>query len=217
MFKTHRYLPAYLLAAGLVVSAPACASSSYGYQRDGYRDGERRAYQNGFEDGARHGERDARDRRSFSYERDSDYRDADRDFHRGDGDREYYRRSFRQGYQAGYTEGFNRVARAYGSAYPAPAPYGYPPPAPYGYPNRYPSAGRPGFNSPAGQNGFRDGLEVGRDDARDRDPFDPIRSKRYRSGDHDYNDRYGPREEYKREYRAAFQRGYEQGYRDYRR
>ena len=47
--------------------------------------------------------------------------------------------------------------------------------------------------------------------------FDPIRSNRYRSGDHEYDSRYGSKDEYKRVYRDAFQRGYEQGYRENRR
>ena len=40
----------------------------------------------------------------------------------------------------------------------------------------------------------------------------PIRAKRYREGDHDYDSRYGSREDYKREYRAAFEQGYREGY-----
>jgi hypothetical protein len=66
-------------------------------------------------------------------------------------------------------------------------------------------------------NGFRDGVQAGRDDARHRERFDPIRARRYREGDHDYNRRYGSRDDYMREYRAAFQQGYEKGYREYRR
>ena len=36
------------------------------------------------------------------------------------------------------------------------------------------------------QNGYRDGLEKGREDAGDRDSFDPVRHSRYRSADHGY-------------------------------
>ena len=73
------------------------------------------------------------------------------------------------------------------------------------------------FRSPASENGYRDGYAQGRDDARDGDRHDPVRASRYRSGDHDYNGRYGSRDDYKREYRAAFVQGYEQGYRESRR
>jgi hypothetical protein len=65
--------------------------------------------------------------------------------------------------------------------------------------------------------GFRDGVDAGRDDARHHERFDPIRAKRYRQGDHDYDRHDGSRGDYQREYRAAFQQGYEQGYRSYRR
>src|SRR5207248_11636822 len=82
----------------------------------------------------------------------------------------------------------------------------------YGYPSNVPA-----YSSPAAQIGYRDGYEVGRNDARDLESFDPIRSSRYRSGDHDYDRRYGPKEEYTQIYRDAFQRGYEQGYRESRR
>ena len=65
-------------------------------------------------------------------------------------------------------------------------------------------------------NGFRDGVEAGRDDARHLQRFDPVRASRYREGDHHYDRRFGSREDYRREYRAAFQQGYTQGYREYR-
>jgi hypothetical protein len=195
------------LVAGLLIAAPACATGGYyGAPRDYDGDLERRAYQNGFDRGMRNGARDARERGYFSYERDSDYRDADWGYRRGI-ERDDYRRAFRQGYQQGYAAGFNRVTRAYGygSNYPrAGAPYGYP--------------GRPGiYRSPAADIGYRDGLEAGRNDARDRQVYDPIRPKRYREGDHDYDRRYGSRDAYQREYRAAFQQGYQQGYGEYRR
>ena len=212
MFKA-RHLPAYALLAGLLIAAPACASGGY-YGRQGpySRNNDRFAYQNGFDRGVRNGERDARDRRDFSFSRDREYRDADWGYRRGDIDRDSYRRVFRQGFEAGYGEGFNRVARAYGGNYPRAN-------APYGYPNQYPATPRPGYGygNGAAQNGYRDGLEAGRNDARDRQRYDPIRPKRYRDGDHDYDSRYGSRDLYKRDYRAAFQQGYEAGYRDARR
>ena len=211
MFTSHRYLSACLLTGGLLLAAPACVTSGYhSTQRDYSRDVERRAYQNGFDEGVRHGERDARDRRSAGFDRDSDYRNGDRGYRRGDGDREVYRRAFREGYHAGYTQGFDRVVGPYAPVHPA-APVPMPPP----YARQNPPRGA--YGSFAAQNGFRDGLEAGRDDARSRKASDPFRPKRYRSGDHDYDRRYGSKDEYTREYRAAFQQGYEQGYREYRR
>jgi len=90
------------------------------------------------------------------------------------------------------------------------------------YPSRYPCSNaarysrlvnrRGGYSNYAAQVGYRDGVYAGRSDARDRARFDPVRAKRYREGDHDYNGRYGDRETYKREYRASFEQGYREGY-----
>lgn len=92
------------------------------------------------------------------------------------------------------------AARIYDRGYPQ-ATY-YPPPPPP----------RAAYVSVATQSGYRDGLEAGRDDWRHHDRFDPANSRRYRNADHDYDRRYGPRDEYKREYRAAFERGYREGF-----
>lgn len=68
----------------------------------------------------------------------------------------------------------------------------------YGYGNngRY-----GGYNSAEEQRGYRNGLKEGRDDAQDRDSFNPSRHSSFRNGNPAY--------------RAGFRRGYEQGYREY--
>jgi len=92
----------------------------------------------------------------------------------------------------------------------------------YGYPNgqypngQYPNSGSNrgyGYNSVPYDNGYRDGLEKGREDARDRDSFDPVRHSWYRNGNRGYDSRYGSREQYKLAYRDGFEAGYEQAYR----
>ena len=213
MVKAFRYMPAVLLVSAIAMTAPACAAQAYGYRAGGYaRDLERVAYDNGYRTGLRNGEHDARDRREFRIDRDSDFRNADAGFQRGEGlDRDQYRRVFRQGYEMAYAEGFNRVARSYEygrdnrrrGAIVAPR-------TEYQDPRVVTPGG--GFASPAARNGYRDGVEAGRNDARDRDRFDPIRAKRYREGDHDYDNRFGSRDDYKREYRSAFEQGYREGY-----
>jgi len=209
MLKAHRYLPALLLVAGVAMAAPACAQTyGYGYPTRGYgRDIERRAYDNGYREGLEQGQNDARHNRNFSFERHGEFRDADNGYHRGDGDINFYRRSYRQGFENGYRESFDRFARgAYGNrgVYGAPV---------YQDPRVVvPRGGYGGYGNIAAQNGYRDGIEAGRDDARHRERFDPVRAKRYREGDHDYNGRYGDRELYKRDYRAAFEQGYREGY-----
>jgi len=90
-----------------------------------------------------------------------------------------------------------------------------------GYPsagtsNTYPNNRGYGNNSVPFDNGYRDGLEKGREDARDNDSYDPVRHGWYRSGDRGYNSRYGTRETYKLTYRDGFDAGYEEGYRGVR-
>jgi hypothetical protein len=202
MFKAQQSAAAMALTVGLLTAAPACAFGSYSasYSQRDSRDFERRAYDIGFRSGVDQGEHDARDRRDFRVERSREFRNADEGF-RGNGDRDLYRRFFQDGFRSGYADGFNRVTRLERGRFITPVV-------------PYPDGRGSSF---ASRSGFRDGFEAGRDDARDRDPYDPRRAKRYRDGDHDYNSRYGPRDDYKREYRAAFETGYAQGYRDFRR
>ncbi len=178
--------------AVVAIASTACATGSAYYRnRPDVIPVDQRAYSRGYDEGRSAGTNDARRNRQFDYSGHGDYRDADGGY-QGYGDRNAYRTLFREGFVAGYNDGFRRYARS----------------------NResvYPS-GR--FASPAAQNGYRDGYDGGRDDARDRDEYDPIRDSRYRAGDRGYENRYGAREIYKREYRAAFEQGYERGYRD---
>src|SRR5262245_62131353 len=155
---------------------------------------DQRAYTRGYDEGRSAGANDARRNRRYDYSHYSEYRDAD-DGYRGYGDRNAYRSLYREGFVAGYNDGYRRYGRTNGDlAYPYPG-------------------GR--LVSPASQNGYRDGYEGGRDDARDHDRYDPIRDSRYRSGDRGYENRYGSRDTYKQHYRAAYEQGYERGYRDY--
>jgi hypothetical protein len=206
MFNASRFLhlPA-VLAAVVLTATPACASygRSYGYGQPGFGRVDDRAYRNGYNEGRKEGESDARRGRSADYGRHEDYRDADDGF-RG-GNKNAYRQAYRQGFAEGYNDSYRRFARNdRNDRYDRRGPV-------FGGPSRGQA------NSPAAAVGFRDGLSQGREDARDRRRFDPVRASRYRSGDHEYNNRYGSRDQYKREYRDAFQQGYEQGYRSERR
>ena len=72
-------------------------------------------------------------------------------------------------------------------------------------------------NNPGFQNGYRDGLTKGREDAEDEDRFDTNRHSWYRSGTRGYEDEYGSRSEYQARYRQGFEAGYSEGYRVYTR
>jgi hypothetical protein len=208
MFKVHRgfsSISAGVVAAGLLIATPTrtMAQERFRYQRD-YQRFEQLASNNGYREGFARGEEDARLRRDFSFARDDEYQRADVGFRVGDGDLRDYRRMFRQGFEAGYADGYDRSVRDGGAAIPrTPASRG-----PFGITG--------GTLTPAARIGFQDGYDVGRKDATDGETFDPVRSGRYRSADHEYDRKFGSREEFKAEYRGGFEEGYEQGYRSVR-
>ena len=72
-------------------------------------------------------------------------------------------------------------------------------------------------NSPAFQNGYRDGMTKGREDGEDRDRFDVNRHGWYRAANRGYENRYGARANYQQIYRQGFEAGYAEGYRIYAR
>ena len=80
------------------------------------------------------------------------------------------------------------------------------------YESRYPTR----VTSASYENGYRDGIEKGRADGRERESFDPVRHSRYRVADHGYEKRYGSKDDYKLVYRDGFEAGYRDGYDDRR-
>jgi hypothetical protein len=187
-----------VVVAALVGATSACARPVGPYRYPtASRQIDRRVYDQGYNDGRRLGAADASRRRTFDYARHGEYRRADRY-------RDRESDVYRQGFIAGYEDGYGRQDR-----------YGRQPSRVPGIFGGRPQAGRDigGYYSPARNTGYRDGLEQGREDRRDGDRYDPIAARRYREGDHDYNSQYGSRDNYKREYRAAFVQGYEEGYR----
>jgi hypothetical protein len=73
------------------------------------------------------------------------------------------------------------------------------------------------YTTPAFQNGYRDGLDKGREDGDDNDRYDPNRHSWYRSATRGYENEYGSRNEYQVRYREGFEAGYAEGYRAYNR
>jgi hypothetical protein len=68
------------------------------------------------------------------------------------------------------------------------------------------------FERRAYDNGFREGVEEGQNDARRNRDFSPQRHSEYRDGDQGYHRDYGDREFYRRSYRQGFQAGYRESY-----
>lgn len=64
----------------------------------------------------------------------------------------------------------------------------------------------------AQRQGYQDGLYRGRDDAQDRDRYNPEKSSEYRKATNGYDSRTGNKNAYKDAYRQAFISGYNQGY-----
>ena len=115
-------IPAVVLALSAVAST-ACATG-YGHGQDPYRDRapynsgyyrevERRAYDNGFREGVRQGERDGRSNRRYEPQAHSEWRNANDGFRREYGDQNLYRRNFRSGFEAGYSQASRNYNRGY--------------------------------------------------------------------------------------------------------
>jgi len=115
-----RFIPAAALAFGVLAVTSACATG-YAYGDQGvYRDGgnygrrgyyaeiERRAYDNGFREGIKAGDNDGRRGRRYEPSRHGDWRDADDGYRREYGDHNLYRRNFRSGFEAGYSQAYRR-------------------------------------------------------------------------------------------------------------
>jgi hypothetical protein len=97
---------------------------------------------------------------------------------------------------------------------PTPRPLARPPlerPAP---PRQWRLPDARASQEPALARGYADGYEIGLDNGRDRNRYDPVGSRSYRAGDSGYYRDYGPRDAYRNNYRAGFRQGYETGYRD---
>ena len=71
-----------------------------------------------------------------------------------------------------------------------------------------------GYQEPAFARGYSDGFEDGVNDGKDRNRYDPVGEKDYRSADKGYYGSYGSKDAYKSNYRAGFRQGYEEGYRE---
>src|SRR5256886_12670015 len=86
-------------------SSDVCSSDLYA------REIEHRAYERGYREGLEEGRNDARKGRNYAPSRHGEFRDADDGYNRRDGDREFYRRVYRRGFEVGYRESFDRNAR----------------------------------------------------------------------------------------------------------
>src|SRR5437868_4455445 len=106
-----RFLGVMALAAFSMLPSASMAQSfgigiHLGNDR-GWRDGDRVAYDRGFEQGTQRGRSDARHNERSSFWRDGNYRSADSGYRREFGPRDRYVESYRRGYEAGYQRSFD--------------------------------------------------------------------------------------------------------------
>jgi hypothetical protein len=209
--KAHHLsiLPALAAVALLGCSVPLHAQ---GYQGYGVYQARGGAYDNGYKRGREAGIADGRGGRQFEFQREHDYRDADWGYDRRFGSRDEYRRRFRDGFEAGYRDGYARFAPrgwnqgAWDRDRDGDRDDG----------NRAVTGGLAalsGWARVAYDYGFNDGYERGLKAARSGKRPDFDREGWYRDGDRHYERQYGPRDGYRAAYRDGFQRGYDQAYR----
>jgi len=203
-------------------SVTEATHASYGDDRQPYYEARRGAYDNGYREGLREGEQDGRRHAAYRYQDSRTWQRGDKGYNRSFGDADRYRQQFRAGFSEGYQSGYARYGQVNGSngrAVPRQGTYGnvYPdrrPTGPY-YGGGGPYYGNGGYAYSAGYtNGLNDGLEKGREDARKRRSFDPLRHEWYRDGDRHYKREYGPKPQYANIYRDGFDEGYNRGYRE---
>lgn len=170
----------------------------------------------GYRDGLEKGRIDARDGDSYNLQRHDAYKDADHGYRDSFRSKEAYKRVYREAFTRGYKEGYTAGGgpgrgrgRGWGLGQGNRSGGG-----PVG--NRPGDISRPGNSmlvDTARNTGYRDGLDKGRNDARQRKSFNLDRHDAWKDADHGYRDSFGNKDQYKQIYRDNFRRGYEEGYR----
>jgi hypothetical protein len=166
----------------------------------------------GYNEGINDGRKDRDRGRSTNYRNQSAYQKATKDYSSRLGDRELYRRYFREGYENGYNAaGYaqdnqnrddrdvnvkqNRRGRNW---------------------DRYGTfGGSPELRQTALNAGFNEGIKQGRDDRNKRNSSGFRDRSAYQKATKDYSSGLGDRELYRRYYREGYENGYDAGYSGY--
>jgi hypothetical protein len=178
----------------------------------------RTALNAGYNEGIKEGRKDREKGRRTNYRDLSTYQKATKDYSSRLGDRELYRRYFREAFENGYN------ADGYGQSS-------------LGRDDRYRNRDRNdnGDQNRRGRNwdgygnfggsfqlrqtalnaGYNEGIKQGRDDRNRRNRSDYRDGGAYQKATKDYSSRLGDRELYRRYFRGAFENGYDDGYSGY--
>lgn len=190
------------------------------YGNYGGSDELRRAALNaGYNDGIRVGNDDRQRHRQSSYQNSGVYQQATNGYNRRLGDRELYRRYFREGFESGYNINNNSQANL-----PRDDRYRYPD-RDYNNPNRtrrgrnWDGYGNFGGSTELRQTalnaGYNEGNKQGQKDHNRRNNNNYQSQTAYQKATKDYNSRLGDRSLYQRYFREAYENGYSDGLNGY--
>jgi len=191
-------------AALLFLAGAVAAQDRYG----GSVDAKEHGYQHGYRDGLRQGRADLNQNLTHSFDTE-DYRRADQGYDSRIGERDDFQQGYRNGYKDGYDDGY----------YDKPVRHSV-----YGLQENYDPDRVPrtdvdadgytnwSYQDVATDTGYRDGLQAGLSDLRQRKDFKPEKHDAYEDAKHGYRKNYGDKQLYKEQYRKAFLRGYEDAF-----
>ena len=193
----------------LFLSSAIVAQGRYG----GSTIAKEHGFQHGYRDGLRQARTDLSRNVAYSFET-ADYRRGDLGYQAYMGERDDFQQGYRDGYKGGYDDGFNNKPMRRDI---------------YGLDDSYDPDQRPrsdadaadydrwNYSDVATDTGYRDGLQTGYNDLRERKDFHPEKHESYEDGNHGYRKNYGDKKHYKEQYRKAFIRGYEDAFNPKRR
>ena len=212
---TNRNMRNFTISAALGLGLTLFVAAPAARAQDEYHGGSlnvrQHAFEHGYRDGYEYG-RDCRDRHVALDYRTEMYRDADRGYNSVFGSREDYQVGYREGYRAGAEDGFNGVQTRLEQTF-AWHDRSYDPDLAPNDPRANVYAERHwGYQDVASDIGYRDGVNAGLKDYRERHSYRPEQHGAYKDADHGYNNSFGAKDEYKRAYRAAYEAGYRDGF-----
>ena len=194
----RRAIVGILVVATVVMVSVATQAYERGYTTVAQRNVVQQHYQRGYQDGFNHGRQD-RMRGARHDDRGGQYDRHGNSGRYGEQAQYAYRDGYRAGYEAAYRQASNRGV--WGG--PGPNDRGV-----WGVPGN----GRGGYMQLAYDNGYRLGLQAGREDRSAGKPFDVQRHGTYRDADNGYHSSYGNKEAYRQQFRQGYMQGYQQGY-----
>ena len=172
----------------------------------------RTALNAGYDEGVKEGRKDRGNRNRTEHRNLSSYQKATKDYSRRLGDRELYRRYFREAFENGYN------AESYGRDNRARRNRNYD-----GNQDRF-DRNEDGYGNFGGSfqlrqtalnAGFNEGVKQGREDRRTRKGDDYQRHSAFQKATKDYSSGLGDREVFRRYFREAYENGYADGYGGY--